>query len=120
RRPRLTLELRRLDHAAHRRLRSTRRLAGLLREGVQVGCRGTNLPAEVGDIGSKSDGHAALCHETPPAYSICRYSSAMNSEGQTRDDRQQTAQARNDPNALITGVFGLSVMLLGLYMAATS
>jgi len=44
----------------------------------------------------------------------------MDTQGQTRYDRQQTAQARNDRNALITGVFGVAVMLLGLYVAATS
>lgn len=44
----------------------------------------------------------------------------MDTQGQTRYDRQKAAQARNDRNALITGVFGLAVLIFGFYVIGTS
>ena len=38
----------------------------------------------------------------------------------TRYERQQRAQTRNDRNALITGIFGVVVILFGLFVGVTS
>lgn len=44
----------------------------------------------------------------------------MDTTETTRYDRQKQAQARNDRNALITGVFGVLVVIFGFYVIGTS
>lgn len=44
----------------------------------------------------------------------------MESTSETRHDRQQRLQQRNDRNALLTGVFGLAVVVFGFAVAITS
>lgn len=39
---------------------------------------------------------------------------------ETRYDRQKRLQARNDRNALITGLFGVVVFILGIFIGAAS
>jgi len=39
---------------------------------------------------------------------------------ETRYERQQRLQARNDRNALITGLFGLAVVIFGFFVIGTS
>ncbi|HLS50173.1 MAG TPA: hypothetical protein VK024_09280 [Actinomycetaceae bacterium] len=44
----------------------------------------------------------------------------MDVQGETRYDRRQRLQARNDRNALITGLFGVALFVLGIFIGAAS
>ena len=42
----------------------------------------------------------------------------MTAADETRYDRRQRLQARNDRNALITGLFGVLLLVLGIFVGA--